>query len=144
MRSGQAIAAVTLIFLLGAATGGLTAHLIHQKRMERMVRGGAGPMSEMILKKMDREFKLDTLQREAIRGIIQETHGEMRQIRRQFHPQTRLVLARSEERIRALLRPDQKEAFQRLIEKRRRQWEENDERPHPEGAPPEAGLPSRP
>jgi Spy/CpxP family protein refolding chaperone len=144
MRSGKAIAAVILIFLLGAATGGLTAHLIYQKRVEGMVRGGPGAMSDMILKRMDRDLKLDSSQREAIARIIQETHGEMRQIRQQFRPQTRRILAASEERIRVLLRPDQKEVFQRLIEKRRQQWEENGERPHPEGTPPGDGPHFRP
>jgi Spy/CpxP family protein refolding chaperone len=144
MRSGKAIAAVLLIFLLGAVTGGLTAHLIYQKRIEGMVRGGPGAMSEVILRRMDRELNLDSAQREAIRKIVQETHGEMRQIRRQFHPQIRLILAKSEERIKELLRPDQKEAFMRLIEKRRRQWEEYGDRPHPEGPPLGGGPPSRP
>jgi Spy/CpxP family protein refolding chaperone len=144
MRSGKAIATVLLIFLLGAATGGLTAHLIYQKRLEGMVRGGPGTMSEMILKRMDRELKLDGTQREAIRKIVQETHGEMRQIRRQFHPQIRLVLAKSEGRIKELLRPDQQEAFERLIEQRRRQWEEHGDRPHPEGPPFDNRPPSRP
>jgi Spy/CpxP family protein refolding chaperone len=144
MGTGKAIAAILLIFLLGAATGGLTAHLIYQKRLEGMVRGGPGTMSEMILKRMDRELKLDGTQRDAIRTIIQETHGEMQQIRRQFRPQTRQILAKSEERIKALLRPDQKEAFERLIEQRRRQWEEHGDRPHPEGPPFDNGPPSRP
>jgi Spy/CpxP family protein refolding chaperone len=144
MRSGKAIAAILLIFLLGAATGGLTAHLIYQKRLEGMVRGGPGTMSEMIIKRMDRELKLDSTQREAIRKIVQETHGEMQQIRRQFRPQTRQILAKSEERIKALLRPDQKEAFERLIEQRRRQWEEHGDRPHHEGPPFDNGPPSRP
>ena len=139
MRSGKAIAAVLLIFLLGAATGGLTAHLIYQKRLEGMVRGGSGAMSEMILRRMDRELKLDSAQREAVRTIVQETHGEMQQIRRQFRPQTRLILATSEERIKKLLRPDQKEAFERLIEQRRRHWEEHGGGPPP-GRPPFGGV----
>jgi hypothetical protein len=68
----------------------------------------------------------------------------MRQIRRQFHPQIRLVLAKSEGRIKELLRPDQKEAFERLIEQRRRQWEEHGDRSHPEGPPFDNVPPSRP
>jgi Spy/CpxP family protein refolding chaperone len=142
MHSGKAIAAVVLIFLLGAVTGGLTSHLIYQRRIEGMVRGGPGAMSGMILKQMERELKLDSPQREAIRSIIHETHGEMRQIRRQLRPQTRQILANADERIRVLLRPDQKEAFQRLIEKRRK-WEENSEKPHL-GEPPREGEPPPP
>ncbi len=137
MCSGKAIAAVILIFLLGAATGGLTAHLIYQKRIEGMVRGGPGAFSSMILDRMDRELKLDSAQREAIRTIIQETHGEMRQLRRQLRPQTREILARSEGRIKVLLRPEQREAFDRLIEQRRRHGEESgDGPPHEHDTPP--------
>ena len=141
MRTGKAIAAVLLIFLIGAATGGLTAHLIYQKRLEGMVRGGSGAMSERILRRMDRELNLDSGQREAIRTIVQETHTEMRQIRQQLRPQTRQILAKSEERIKKLLRPDQKEAFERLIEQRRRQWEKNGDGPPPGGPPFGGGLP---
>ena len=144
MRTGKAIAAVLLIFLLGAATGGLTAHLIYQKRLEGMVRGGSGAMSELILRRMDRELNLDHGQREAIRTIVQETHTEMQQIRRQLHPQTRQILAKSEERIKKLLRPDQMEAFERLIEQRRRQWEKNGGGPPPERPPFGGGPPPHP
>ncbi len=143
MHSGKAITAVILIFLLGAVTGGLTSYLIYQRRIEGMVRGGPGAMSGMILKQMERELKLDSPQREAIRTIISETHGEMRQIRRQLRPQTRQILAKSDERIRLLLRPDQKEVFQRLIDKRRK-WEENGERPHSGEPPHEGELPPPP
>ena len=120
MRNAKAVAAVLLIFLLGAASGGLIAHLVYQKRIEGVVRGGPGAMTEMILARMDRELKLDRAQREAIRTIVEETHQEMRQIRRQMHPQMRQILAKSEARIRELLRPDQRQAFEQIIEKRRR------------------------
>ena len=136
MRTTKAVAAVLLIFLLGAATGGLTAHLIYQKRIEGVVRGGPGAMSEMILRRMDRELKLDAAQREAIQRIVQETHGEMRQIRRQFRPQMQQLLSRSEERIKQLLRPDQREVFERLSEKRRKHWDEHTDGPPLDGPPP--------
>ena len=135
MRTTKALAAVLLIFLLGAATGGLIAHLFYQKRMEGVVRGGPGAMSEMILKRMDRELGLDASQRKAIRRIVQETHGEMRQVRQQFRPQMRQILKRSEERIKEHLRPDQRELFERRIEKRRKHWDEHGEGPPPEGPP---------
>ena len=125
MRNAKAVAAVLLIFLLGAASGGLIAHLVYQKRIEGFVRGGPGPTTEMILRRMDRELNLDSRQREAIRAIVQETHREMRQIRRQLHPQMRQILEKSEARIRVLLRSDQQQAFQQIIEKRRRHWEES-------------------
>jgi len=130
MRNAKAVAAVLLIFLLGAATGGLIAHLIYQKRIEGVVRGGPGAMAEMILRRMDRNLKLDGTQREAIRTIVQETHGEMRQVRRQFRPQMQQILSRSEERIRQILRPEQRELFERLIQKRKKHWDE-----HPDGPP---------
>jgi len=130
MRNAKAVAAVLLIFLLGAATGGLIAHLIYQKRIEGVVRGGPGAMAEMILRRMDRDLKLDGTQREAIRTIVQETHGEVRQVRRQFRPQMQQILSRSEERIRQILRPEQRELFERLIQKRKKHWDE-----HPDGPP---------
>jgi len=136
MRTTKAVAAVLLIFLLGAATGGLIAHLVYQKRIEGVVRGGPGTMAEMILRRMDRELKLDAAQREAIQRIVQETHGEMRQIRRQFRPQMQQLLSRSEERIKQLLRPDQREVFERLLEKRRKHWDEHPDGPPLDGPPP--------
>ena len=144
MRTAKAIAAVLLIFLLGAATGGLVAHLVYQKRVEGVVRGGPGAMSEMILKRMDRELGLNAAQREAIRTIVHETHGEMRHVRQQFRPQMRQLLKRSEERIKEHLRPDQREVFERLIEKRRKHWEEHGDGPPPEGPPLGGGPPPRP
>lgn len=135
MRNAKAVAAVLLIFLLGAASGGLVAHLIYQKRIEGVVRGGPGPTTEMILHRMDRQLKLDRAQREAIRSIVQETHREMRRLRRQLHPQMRQILETSEARITALLRPDQQEAFKQIKRHREETGEGPPGSPGPHGPP---------
>ncbi len=136
MRKTPAIAAVLLIFCLGAATGGLVAHLIYQKKIEGLVRGGPRAMTEMIIKRMNRELLLDADQQKAVTKIVQETHEELKQVRQQFRPQMRQILKHSEERIGEILRPDQREAFEKLLVSRRRHWDERGDGPPPDALPP--------
>jgi len=49
----------------------------------------------------------------------------MKVIRKQIQPQVEELLTRSETKVRAILRPDQVEKFDKLIAERKAQWAES-------------------
>ena len=127
MKKWKAIVSIIIVFLLGALAGALVTHKIYQHRVEGIMKGEPKTMREFIVRRLERELHLDTNQLEQLRAIVEETHAEMRRVRRQFRPQIEEILARSQEKIRVLLRPDQFEKYEKIIteRKKKRENEEN-------------------
>ncbi len=126
MKKWRTITSIVIVFLLGALAGALVTHKIYQLRMDNLLKGEPGSMREFILHRMNHELHLDPHQQEQVRAILQETHAEIRNVRKQFRPQTEEILARSQEKIRALLRPDQREKYEKIIAERKRRRENAD------------------
>jgi hypothetical protein len=127
MKKWKAIVSIIIVFLLGALAGALVTHKIYQHRVEGIMKGEPKTMREFVVRRLERELHLDANQQEQLRAIVEETHAEMRRVRRQFRPQIEEILARSQEKIRVLLRPDQFEKYEKIIteRKKKRENEEN-------------------
>ncbi len=123
MKRWKAILSIILIFLLGGMAGAFVMHTMDQQRMERMVKGDPHMMREIIIQRLKRELDLDQAQLEQVRAIVSDTHNEIREVRKQIRPQIDQVLQRSEDRVRAILRPDQVEKFNKIVEERKRKRE---------------------
>ena len=96
-------------------------------RIEDIIRGDPKAMRELIVQRLNHKLHLDTTQLEQLRVIVKETHAEIKNVRKQFRPQIEEILARSQNRVRAILRPDQLEKYEKIIaeRKKRREKEEN-------------------
>jgi uncharacterized protein YneF (UPF0154 family) len=127
MKKWKAIVSIIIVFVLGVLAGALLTHKIYQHRVEGIMKGEPRTTREFIVQRLDRELHLDASQLEQVRAIVKETHTEMKKVRTQFRPQIEEILARSQEKIRALLRPDQREKYEKIIaeRKKKREREEN-------------------
>ncbi len=123
MKKLRAIAGILIVFLLGAAAGALVSHEICRKKVEGIFTGEPRSAREFILRRMTRELDLDAAQQEQLRAIVQETHAELRKLRKQFRPQTEAILAGSQERVRAILRPEQREKYEKILAERKKKRE---------------------
>ncbi len=119
MKNAKAMVGIVLIFALGAACGATGMHMYHRARMEAFIKGGAESREEVIVSRLTHRLGLDSRQQEQVRTIISENHRAMRQVRQQYHPQIQAILDQGQQRIAALLRPDQQEKFRQIIEERR-------------------------
>ena len=127
MKKWRAIASIIIVFVLGALAGALLTHKIYQHRVEGIMKGEPRKTTEFIVRRLDRELHLDADQLKQLRAIVEETHAEMKKVRRQFRPQIEEILARSQDKIRALLRSDQLEKYEKIVaeRKKKRESEEN-------------------
>jgi hypothetical protein len=126
MKKWKAIVSIVIVFLLGALAGALVVNMFHEQRAERLIRGEPKSTREFIVRRLNTELSLDTAQQEQLRTIVQETHAEMKNLRRQLRPQTEEILSRSQEKVRAILRPDQREKYEKIVAERRKKREPED------------------
>jgi hypothetical protein len=119
MKSVKPIVGVILVFMFGAASGSLTTYMVSRSNCEIFAGAPRNSREEMLIKRLTRQLDLDTQQQERVETIIHETHGKIRQIHQHAHPAIEALLTDSQKRISALLRPDQQQHFQKIIEERK-------------------------
>ncbi len=119
MKNVKQIVCVLLVFLLGAASGGLAVHILYKSRMETYLRGDHKFREQVLLDRLSRRLELDDRQREQVLTIIRQTHEEMDSIRKQYRPQMEAVLEKSRQEVRQILRPGQLEKFEEFIKQRK-------------------------
>jgi len=124
MKNWKAIVGVIVVFLLGAIAGSL----VTVGALRQMFPLGRGPQArtDFIVRKLTWKLWLDARQRQQLRGIVEDGQREMKAMRQQVHPQVESILDRADARIRAILRPNQVEKFDRLVAERKAQWAETE------------------
>ncbi len=119
MKSIKPVAGVILVFLFGALSGSVTTYMISESHFEGAPGSHHHSREARLLKRLSDRLDLDRQQQERIGAIIHETHGRIAQIRQKVRPEIEAVLSESQQRIAALLRPDQREKFGKIIEEHR-------------------------
>ncbi len=119
MKNFKQIMCVLLVFLLGAASGGLAVHIIYKSKMDTYLHGSFKAREQMILDRLSRRLDLDDRQRAQLLVIIRQTHDEISSIKKQYRPQMEAVLEKSRQEVRQILRPDQQEKFDQFIKQRK-------------------------
>jgi hypothetical protein len=120
MKNWKAIVGVIAVFVLGGLAGSITTIGVVR---HRLVHGhGSQMLANLIVRRLSWELRLDREQRSQLRVIVVEGQGEMKVIRKQIQPQVEDLLTRSEVKVRALLRPDQQEKFDKLVAERKARW----------------------
>ncbi|MGC9977129.1 MAG: hypothetical protein ABSA46_12285 [Thermodesulfovibrionales bacterium] len=126
MKRWKAIVSILLVFALGGLTGVLVTYKIYQQRIENIVANEPKTMREVIVQRLNYELHLDSVQVEQLGLIVKETHAAMRNVRKQFRPQIEEILARSQNKVRALLRPDQLEKYEGIVSRHQKKEEHED------------------
>ncbi len=119
MKNLKSVLCILLIFILGAAGGGLAMHIVYKSHMETFLRGDRKTREEILLNRLSRRLDLDDRQREQARAIVEKTHEEMDKIRKQYRPQMEAVMENSRAEMRRILRPEQLQKFEKFIAERK-------------------------
>jgi Spy/CpxP family protein refolding chaperone len=116
MKNWKAIVGVIAVFVLGTLAGSFMTVGIIRHRFHHGQAGQA--MADHIVRKLSWDLRLDATQREQLRAIVNDGRKEMHALR----PQIESILTRSEAKVRAILRPDQQEKFDKLVAERKARW----------------------
>jgi Spy/CpxP family protein refolding chaperone len=120
--------AVVVVFILGGVTG-VSLDSVYR------IRGGGRPEAhrkngkEEVFERMRRDLNLNEQQSTQIRGILDQTREEYRQLRAEVRPRYDAARQNARTKIRALLTPDQQQKFDaKVAERDARRDDDKDER----------------
>ena len=123
MKRWKSILGVLLIFLLGALAGAAVVHRVGRQSVEAVLSGRGGATVDLVVRRLSRSLDLDPAQRDQVRAIATETHRDIVEIRKPVQAQLEAAFERSRVRVRAILRPEQQEKFDRIQAERRKRRE---------------------
>lgn len=115
MKNFKAIAGILVVFLLGAAGGALVTYMVQKAHFEQSVIGTHKIREEVVVERLTKMLGLDSRQQEQVKAITHETHEGIGALKKQIRPQIEVLLTRGQGRIEAVLRPDQREKFRKLV-----------------------------
>ena len=78
--------------------------------------GGSQAVNQLIVKRLTKRLDLDPSQSEKLISIVVETRGELGAVRSQIAPQVKDILADTETKVRAILKPEQQKEFDEVVE----------------------------
>ena len=123
MKRWKSIVGVLLVFLLGALAGAAVEHRVVRQSFENVLSGRGGATVDLIVRRLTRSLDLDPAQRDQVRTIVTETRRDIVGIRKPVQAQVEATIERSRARVREILRPDQREKFDRIQAERRKRRE---------------------
>jgi hypothetical protein len=123
MKRWKSILGVLLVFLLGALAGAAVAHRVDRQRVEAVLSGRGGATVDLVVRRLSRSLDLDPVQQDQVRAIVTETRRDIVEIRKPVQGQVEAAFERSRVRVRAILRPDQQEKYDRIQAERRKRRE---------------------
>jgi hypothetical protein len=123
MRRLKGILIVLVIFMCGVLLGGAigsSAALVDL--VNKTVRGGPVNIRRMLVQRAKHDLKLDEEQSHQFWQIMNETGVELRDATAPVRPQIEAVLLRSSQRMRDVLRPEQRVRFDGFVSDFQKRW----------------------
>ena len=118
MKTLKSLLLVALVFLAGVAVG-----VVGTRAVVRRVVSQAISHPEIIQARIERNLafrlRLDDSQRVKLHEIMSDTHGQLKDLRREYRPRVVLVLSNANDQITALLTPEQLARFEKWKQENR-------------------------
>lgn len=106
--------AVLILFVVGFIAGGLAMNMYRSRQWSPRA-GGRGGFEQMLDK-----LNLTSDQRTEVNGIFEDARKLLTELRRESEPKFREVRKNTDERLQAVLTPEQWEEFQQMTDRRNR------------------------
>ena len=104
-----------LIFLLGNVAGAVSLHLYREHVKQAALK--AGPPRFDVVETFAKELKLDPQQKQRLRIIFDESRKSYRELGLEFKPKYETIRSDSDQKIKGILRDDQKTLFENFLKK---------------------------
>jgi Spy/CpxP family protein refolding chaperone len=140
MRSKTSAALLLLaIFLLGGVAGGGSFYIYRTHVFPVPPQGPRLAGRHDIVEEMAQGLKLDQQQKEQLKGIWQQSRDRYNALSLEFRPQYEKIRAETNEAIRAILRPEQRQQFDDTLKKMDSRHSSHTH----EASPPGPGIPAK-
>jgi len=117
MKRSSAWISVVALFLVGALAGSLGTRLYLGERIGREGPGDRG--GRHFVESLARQLDLTDDQLERVEAIVRESRAEVEALHREVLPRAQAHIAKTEERIREVLTPEQREQFEEIRRRHR-------------------------
>jgi len=124
MKHWKTILGICLVFVLGMLAGGLLTARIVDRRIRAFMQRGPDAVVELIETRLHRELHLDAAQQADVDKAIQQARVRLKAVRHEVQPRVDEAFLQAEADIRAKLRADQAEKFDKIIARTRARWRE--------------------
>lgn len=117
MTRSVALAAVTALFLLGIAAGGLAVHQLHGGGSLRDLHPHGNHIhspDERFMQQLDEVLELTPGQKERLKEVLREGHREARRLHEEMLPRVRAQMEETRKRVMEILTPEQQEEFEKI------------------------------
>lgn len=124
MKRLKGIVIVVAIFLSGLFVGtivGGSAALVDV--VNKTFRGGPPNVRRILVQRAKHDLRLDEDQGHQFWQILSETGADLRDATKPVRPQIDAALTRSADRLRAVLRPDQRSRFDKMLKDANTRWQ---------------------
>ena len=113
MKHWKSIGLLALVFFAGIFVGVVATRAVVRHVVQQAI---AHPEKAQLLmeRNLTRKLRLDDGQQTKLHQILLDTRNELRGLRQELQPQAAVVLRRSDEKISALLTPEQQARYEKL------------------------------
>lgn len=108
---------VAVVFLLGAALGGMVGYIFAHRTVSANAPMTAQQRRAQKVEQLTKEANLTPEQREQLEAILTQLHGEYKALREQTDAQIDQARQKGRNQIRAMLTSEQKPAFEEFLKK---------------------------
>ena len=118
MKNWKSLLLLALVFFSGVAVGVVGTRVVVRRVVQQAI---AHPEKGQFLmeRNLTRKLRLDHGQQVKLHEILTETRTQLRDLRQEFQPQTAAVLRGTDEKIAALLTPEQQARYEIIKEQNR-------------------------
>jgi Spy/CpxP family protein refolding chaperone len=108
---------VAVVFLLGAALGGMLGYTFAHRSVSANARLSAQQKRTQKVEQLTREVGLTPEQAQQLDGILEEIHAEYKALHQQSDAQVDEARQRGRNKIRAILTPEQRPKFEEFLKR---------------------------
>ena len=118
MKNWKSLLLLALMFFAGIAVGVVATRIVVRRVVQQAI---AHPekVQSLLERNLTRKLRLDLSQEAKLHGILADARGQLQGLRQQFQPQAAEVLRGADEKIAALLTPEQQARYEQFKESNR-------------------------
>lgn len=116
MKNWKSLLLLALVFFAGVAVGVVGTRVVVRRVVQQAI---AHPerVRSLMERNLTRKLRLDGEQQVKLHGILADAQGQLSGLRKEFQPQAAAVLHGADEKIAALLTPEQSARYEKFKEK---------------------------
>ena len=119
------IAGIVVLFILGISIGVLGNHLHTEREFRKLAQSTPEKRKVYLMQKYTRSLQLTHEQQAEVRKIIDEKIDEIAQYTTHYKEEIATIRQRYDERIKALLTPEQRKLFDEMKQRAKNRWKKD-------------------